>query len=194
MLNPFAHKKILKKGTPAKARIQSMSTPERGAAKQNIAMTLVVQIEGQTPYEVEDQWLVSSKDTLGFNLELPIKVDPKDQHRVAIDWPAAREMRSKEKSARQDRYQQMGDGSTLGTTPVANVADHQVIDTRNNPELREQILNSLKGAGVDVDAITSQSPGSDPLDRLERLAQLRDSGAITSAEYDEQKAKLLKEM
>ena len=34
----------------------------------------------------------------------------------------------------------------------------------------------------------------DPLDRMARLAQLRDSGALTHEEFEAQKAKLLAEM
>ena len=41
--------------------------PERGTS-QNIPMTLEVHVEGLSPYEVEDQWMVSRKDTLGFGL------------------------------------------------------------------------------------------------------------------------------
>jgi hypothetical protein len=34
----------------------------------------------------------------------------------------------------------------------------------------------------------------DPLDRIAKLAQLRDSGALTNEEFEAQKAKLLAEM
>ena len=37
-------------------------------------------------------------------------------------------------------------------------------------------------------------PSPDPLDRIAKLAQLRDSGALTNEEYEAQKAKLLAEM
>jgi Short C-terminal domain len=37
-------------------------------------------------------------------------------------------------------------------------------------------------------------PSEDPLDRLAKLAQLRDSGALTEAEFDSQKAKILSQM
>ena len=90
MINPFTHRKILKKGTPGTATIVSMSMPDAGASSQNIAMTLQVFVEGMNPYEVEDQWMVSSKDTLGFGMQLPVKVDPDKPEKVAIDWDAAR--------------------------------------------------------------------------------------------------------
>lgn len=37
----------------------------------------------------------------------------------------------------------------------------------------------------------SSQPQSDPLDQLKKLAELRDSDAITPAEYEEHKRKLL---
>jgi len=36
--------------------------------------------------------------------------------------------------------------------------------------------------------------GPDPLDRIAKLAQLRDSGALTNEEFEAQKAKLLAEL
>jgi hypothetical protein len=37
-------------------------------------------------------------------------------------------------------------------------------------------------------------PGSDPLERIAKLAQLRDSGALTEAEFEREKAKLLRQI
>ena len=90
MINPLTHRKVLKKGMPGRATIVEMSMPQPGASSQNIAMTLQVHVEGITPYEVEDQWMVSRKDTLGFGMSLPVKVDKKDNNKVAIDWESAR--------------------------------------------------------------------------------------------------------
>ncbi len=45
---------------------------------------------------------------------------------------------------------------------------------------------------VNVQPMRTDSP--DPLDRIAKLAQLRDSGALTNEEFEAQKAKLLAEM
>jgi Short C-terminal domain len=42
--------------------------------------------------------------------------------------------------------------------------------------------------------LSTGPPSEDPLDRLAKLAQLRDSGALTEAEFDSQKAKILSQM
>jgi hypothetical protein len=137
MINPFTHRKILKKGLPGRATIVAMSMPDRGASSQNIAMTLQVHVEGITPYEVEDQWMVSSKDTLGFGMELPVKVDQKDHDKVAIDWEQAREEHEQTTAARREALASgggMGDGAQ-GAAPV--------IDMQNDPELRHKIEQVL---------------------------------------------------
>jgi len=137
VINPFTHRKILKKGMPGRATIVEMSMPHSGASSQNIAMTLQVHVEGLTPYEVEDQWMVSSKDTLGFGLSLPVKVDQKDQNKVAIDWEQARAEDEQQTAARREALASGGGagGAAQGATPV--------IDMQNDPELRHKIEQIL---------------------------------------------------
>jgi len=49
----------------------------------------------------------------------------------------------------------------------------------------------MSGVAPDFDAAASAGVGSDPLDQLKKLAELRDSDAITAAEYEEHKRLLL---
>ena len=82
-------------------------------------------------------------------MTLPVKVDPNDQAKIAIDWnhvstgPARGEVRP------------VGGGEDFSPEPNG-------------------------GSG-----------GSDSVAELERLAKLRDSGALTDAEFEQQKAKIL---
>jgi hypothetical protein len=248
MINPFTHRKILKKGKPGRARITAFAMPERGASSQNIPMTLEVHVEGLSPYEVEDQWMVSSKDTLGFGLEIPVKVDPDKPEKVAIDWQAAREERQGEKAARkeslasqpavgsqpsvgapsaiQDPMAAAGLAGALGSVggqPAAG-GGSQVVDARNDPELRaklEQVVGHSLEPGTEQAIDVSKDPamaakimqvvqqhqmgqaaaaggvagaqaaGDDALSKLERLAKLRDSGALTDSEFEQEKRQLL---
>jgi len=222
MINPFTHRKILKKGKPGRARITSFAMPERGARSQNLPITLEVHVEGLSPYVVEDQWMVSSRDTLGFGLEIPVKVDPDKPDRVAIDWESAREERESEQQARQAALASQppvgaGDGAAQGMTPT--------IDARNDPELRaklEQVIGRPLEPGTEQTIDTSSDPAlairimqvvqqhqaekataaaqapppadADALSRLERLAKLRESGALTEAEFEAEKRQLLDEI
>jgi len=233
MLNPLTHRKILKKGKPGRARITAFAMPERGASSQNLPMTLEVHVEGLSPYEVEDQWMVSRKDTLGFGMEVPVKVDPDKPQRVAIDWKSARAERSGEKDARREALASQPPVGAGG--PAAAAAPGQVgsVDARNDPELRaklEQVIGRKLEPGTEQTIDTSNDPalaarimqvvqqhaaekaagatgaagaaasdqatgaGGDALSKLERLAKLRDAGALTDAEFNEEKRQLLDEI
>jgi len=258
VINPFTHRKILKKGKPGTATIVSMSMPQPGASSQNIAMTLQVFVEGMNPYEVEDQWMVSSKDTLGFGMQLPVKVDPDKPEKVAIDWEAARAGEIQQTAARRQALAAQGPvgGAAAGGTaaaaggvqdPLAGGAamagmagaagmmggmagmgaggQAPTIDLRNDPELRaklEKVLGRELTPGTSEHIDTSNDPalamqimqvvqqhnlekagmgqagaqpaaaaGDDSISKLERLSALRDSGALTDAEFDAQKRQIL---
>lgn len=193
MLNPFTHRKILKKGMPGRATIFAVTTPARGAWKFNLGMTLQVHVEGLAPYEVEDSWIVFSNDPVGWGNSLPVKVDRDDQTRVAIDWKAAREEAEQRKTARREA---LAKGGVRGLG--ASLGGAQVIDARSNPELRKQVEQMLGQIGASVPAGSGGSrggpggaAGADTISQLERLAALRASGALTEEEFEEQKNRLL---
>lgn len=238
MLNPLTHRRILKKGRPGRATILAMSAPARGASMANMAFTLRVEVEGLPPYEVEDQWMVSSTVTLGYGASLPVRVHPDDPQKVAIDWD---HYQAETHAATQARRERLAAQPPVGA-PEASGGDGrspdgvQAIDARNDPELRaklEQVLGrplapgsterievagdpavaarimqvvaehqARKAMTPDASVLSPVPPaapqgdaGTTDLDRaisqLERLDALRRSGAITQAEFDAQKRKLL---
>jgi Short C-terminal domain len=87
VLNPFTHRKVLKNGMPGRATIVARGALDRGATSFNLPMTLQVHVEGVTPYEVEDQWMVKAKDTVALDGSIPVRVDRNDHGRVAIAEP-----------------------------------------------------------------------------------------------------------
>lgn len=143
MINPFAHRKILKKGMPGRATIVASSVPARGATSFNMAMTLQVHVDGLTPYEVEDQWMVKSKDTEALNGPIPIKVDREEHDRVAIDWDLLREEHEQQVEERRDA---LASGAAY-VDPAHAHAEAQgatpMIDMQNDPELRAKIEKVL---------------------------------------------------
>ena len=266
MLNPFTHRKILRKGRPGRGTIVSMSMPEAGASSQNIAMTLQIEVEGLAPYEVEDQWMVNRKDTLGFGLSLPVKVDPGNPQKVAIDWESARAENAQSTAARraalaaQGPVTSPGASASVGPSGIADplagggmsgmagmgafgaagfgagagafgqggTAAEPVLDLRNDPELREklekvlgrdltpgtteridlasdptmaaqvmqvvaihQAEKQMQGLGMQPQAAPESSSADDTIAQLERLDALRQSGALSQDEFDEQKRRLL---
>lgn len=241
MINPFTHKKILKKGRPGRGTIIAMSMPEAGASSQNIAMTLQVAVEGLAPYEVEDQWMVSRKDTLGFGVSLPVKVDQGNPQKVAIDWETYRSESAQQTAQRRANLAAQGPvgsggisdplagGAAFGAGAAAGGSQAEpVVDLRNDPELRaklEKVLGreltpgsterldfaddpmmaaqvmqviaahqaekQMGALGQQPARAPQSSSADDTIAQLERLDALRQSGALSQAEFDEQKRKLL---
>ena len=82
----------------------------------------------------------------------------------------------------------------LGRKLTPGTSEH--IDTSNDPALAMQIMQVIQAASAGEDAgrraaQPGDQGGGDALSKLERLAALRDSGALTDAEFDAQKKQLL---
>lgn len=141
--------RILAEGLPGQGVIVSHGALERGASWFNLDIDLEVHVSGRQAYRVNQQYMVPATATLGTGVTLPIKVDPNDPAKIAIDWDSA------EKPAAAGEIRPVGDsGFSPAPAPAA-------------------------------------SGGGDPVAELERLAKLRDSGALTDAEFEQQKAKIL---
>lgn len=100
------------------------------------------------------------------------------------------------------------DGNAVSLTVTSG--DATLLDATGNPELREQILAAMRAAGIDPETLgqpgnpfpgLTSVPGAgithvpeatgNLVDDLGRLAQLRASGALTEAEFQTAKGKLL---
>jgi hypothetical protein len=196
VLNPLTHRKVLKKGLPGKATIVSMGALNRGSTSFNLPMTLQVYVEGLAPYEVEDQWMVKSKDTITLRGWIPVKVDPDDHEKVAIDWEPLRERHEQEESARREALAAsgpVGPGGPAGQPGVnVTMGEPQVIDLSDNPEMMQQVQEALGQFGIQMEQGEGAAPaGDDSIAKIERLAALRQSGALTEEEFQDQKRRIL---
>jgi hypothetical protein len=142
--------RILAEGLPGQGVIVAHGTPERGATWFNLDIDMEVHVSGRQPYRVNNQYMVPASATLGTGVTLPVKVDPNDPAKIAIDWDSA------EKPPERGEVRSVG-GSGFTPAPAPEAA----------------------------------SGGGDPVAELERLAKLRDSGALTDSEFEQQKAKIL---
>ena len=81
------------------------------------------------------------------------------------------------------------------------------INASDIPGLQQEIQQSLAGHGINVAAMgwspqgtpglvqMGEPPhGADPAERIHKLEQLRDSGLITAAEFDQQRSRILGEV
>ncbi len=141
---------ILATGLPGQGVVVAHGTPERGAQWFNMDIDLEVHVSGRQAYRVNNMYMVPAGATIGQGVTLPIKVDPNDPSKIAIDWEAAQRA-----PARGEVRTTGGSGFTPAPAPVP------AADT------------------------------GDQIAELERLAKLRDSGALTDAEFEQQKARIL---
>jgi hypothetical protein len=194
VLNPLTHRKVLKKGTPGRATIVEMGALDRGGTSFNLPMTLQVHVEGITPYEIEDQWMVKAKDTVALDGSIPVKVDRSDHEKVAIDWETLRAEYEQEKTARREA---LAAGGPAGAT--VTFGEPQVIDANADPQVMEQVGQMLGQMGISLDgqqptgfASDASAEGSDDtISQLERLSALRASGALSDEEFEQQKRRIL---
>jgi Short C-terminal domain len=195
VLNPFTHRKVLKNGMPGRATIVTRGALDRGATSFNLPMTLQVHVEGVTPYEVEDQWMVKAKDTVALDGSIPVRVDRNDHGRVAIDWDGLRREHEEHVQARREA---LARGRSFG--PTVTIAEPQVINLGGDAEATEEIQRTLAqlGFGADVQqqvqgAFEHHAAPDDTISKLERLAALRAGGVLSEAEFEAQKRRVLGE-
>jgi hypothetical protein len=116
----------------------------------NLDLDLEVNVSGRQAYRVANSFRVPASASLARGVTLPVKVDPEDPAKVAIDWD---------------------------TAPTGPTADE---------------VRPVPGSGGFAPAPSPTAGGGrDSIAELERLAKLRDSGALTDAEFEQQKAKVL---
>jgi uncharacterized protein YukE len=162
---------ILRRGTPTKAVVQGIATP---VPDDRFAMQVPLDVyppDGGAPYRIDYVFPTARmKAALSIGMEIPIKVDPGDMTRIAVQWDAQKAAIA---SVGGDlAAMQQGLASTYGG--VADAAMRQ----------------TMAGQGATVG--TAAAP-SDPLEKIAQLARLRDSGAITEAEFAAKKTELLSE-
>jgi hypothetical protein len=146
--------RILAEGISGEAVIVGMGTPARGAQQYNLDLDLEVHVSGRQPYRVANQYIVPAAVPLGQGVRLPVKVDPNDPAKIAIDWNSA------SRGPAPGEVRPVGGGDGFAPAPAQP-------------------------------AVSVGASGGDSVAELERLAKLRDSGALSDAEFEQQKAKIL---
>jgi hypothetical protein len=149
---------------------------------------------------------------------LPVRYDPEDRSKIEIDSAAVKQGKeaAREDSQRlaiQRGEEQLAAASSPGAVPLAEIKAIGIAartpvpgETGIESMLRASIaIAARKGDGAEVARLTAKlaeqrgtlpaplGEASDPIDRLQKLADLHDRGALTDAEFAAEKAKLLRE-
>ncbi len=129
---------------------------------------------------------------------VPVRYDPADHSKVALDIPALKESQAQAKAAQQaqldGQFAQMGEpGSPAPGGPAAQV----LAGLGGGGDLKAKLLQmAAQNPGTVIDLRSSQPQAaqvSDPVDRLAKLADLKERGVLTDAEFEAEKAKVLGE-
>jgi hypothetical protein len=205
-------KDILANGIQARATITNVQdTGTTINDNPRVALTLQVQAEGDQAFEVTKKTLVSRVRVPRVGDTMWVRFDPADRSRVEFDTARTDEVNAAARAAVADQGALAGG---LAINPGSTV-----IDARNVPGLREELLKAVAdaqgggatgeaevqaavmramqaGAVIETPGLTSApaaAAAEDPLDRIKKLNDLRLAGALTDAEFEAQKAKILAE-
>lgn len=143
--------------------------------------------EGEPPFDVGVTTLLPQLTRPRAGMRLPVVYDPRDRSRVEVDHrPAdtASAAIDAMTAARPDLQ-----GAQVMGMPMADVIRQAIADPAG---FRAEMMR--RGAEAQQQAYTATPPRSDdPVDRLERLAALKDRGLLTDEEFQQQKRKILGE-
>jgi hypothetical protein len=165
----------------------SVPTPTEPARSYHLKITLSVRVPGREPYLVKHSSWVHETKYPSPGTVLPVTVDSRDPHRLRIEWDQV--------PTSEERVRRQHEAMLSGGEPLGGVS---VVDARNDPALRAQVLGMLAAQGVDISpggsgSGSSGAAASDTVDRIAKAAQLRDAGALTQDEFEQLKARILNE-
>jgi Short C-terminal domain len=190
------------------AQVVSASMNRGRGILQMCDVQLVVQAEGVQPTAVAYRGLVHRDRWPMPGMVLPITVDRANPQHVDIEWDEVESSKDRTRQSAENLAAMMrGEG---GTTAVAGAPTVVNPSGRDLSTLSQEQKAKLRMLGIDPDAIASPPaggddgapvppppPDDDPMDerlaRLERLAKLRDQGALTDEEFETQKRQVLEE-
>jgi putative oligomerization/nucleic acid binding protein len=177
----------IKNGVRGEARVQSVSVPTESGTSGNVRMWLDVYVEGWEPYRLKHHCMVKKTKHPGPGEVLPVMVDPDNKERIDILW--------KEVKTVDEVMSEGAPGATPGSVTI-NMGEPQVIDlgAAGIPAgMEDEVREALEAAQRYMGQMSgAEAPTTDDrLERLERLAKLRESGALTDAEFEAEKARLL---
>jgi len=169
------------------AQVVGSTQPPDSATSSNCNLNLVVQAEGFPATSIEHSCIAPTKKWPWPGTTLPVTFDRADPDRLKIRWDDIPDTADQAKQQAEALAAQLnqggGQGAAAGGTDVSGIV--------------EALQQAMPGANVQVGgagAAGAAAAGADEDDRvaqLERLAKLKDSGALTEEEFEREKARIL---
>jgi hypothetical protein len=198
--------RLKREGIPGEGRILEMTQTGTYVNQQpRVRLKLRIEAPGVPAFEAEDTYTVPliALGALTGGRALRVYLDRADPARFTIDWFG--------EGGRAPALASFGGAAPidLNANPAAREAvletlrSHGIdpegsVDLRQRPAARAAVLDALARHGIDVAhgvaaaaPTTSVQPPATPLDRLQKLTELRQAGLITEDEFEKQKARIL---
>jgi putative oligomerization/nucleic acid binding protein len=168
-------------------QVVGSTQPPDSATSGNVNLTLVVQAEGVPATTIEHSCIAPTKKWPYPGETLPVTFDRTDPDRLKVRWddvPDSADVSRQRAEALADQLNQGGGGSVLSSGGDVN-------------EIVAALQQAMPGAQIQVgDGQVAPGAGTDTGDddrlaELERLAKLKESGALTEEEFEREKARIL---
>jgi hypothetical protein len=134
---------------------------------------LRVQPENEPEFEVKKRFSFPQMAVPSPGQTVPVLYDPQDHDKIIVDYtPEAQQ------------------GAAFA---AAGIDPNQIGDLMNQAQQLRAQAGQMPGTGQ-VPGMTPPAPAppqADPVEQLEKLAKLKESGALTEAEFEAEKAKIL---
>jgi hypothetical protein len=176
-------------------------------------MTLTVRGEGVPPTAVVHSCMCRADRWPSPGDVLPVTLDARKPKRLKVEWDEVESARDRAWStATAMAAAEQAGGASGGQAAAAAGVDVEAlkrafpgatidvqsynVDATDQPDVARQVLAALQSAGaVEAGAqrpAESEDEAAERIANLERLAKLRESGALTAEEFEAEKARILR--
>ena len=167
------------------AQVVGSTQPPDSATSGNVNLTLVVQADGVAATTIEHSCLAPTKKWPYPGETLPVTFDRTDPDRLKVRWDDVPDSADVSKQQAEALAAQLNSGGGSVVSAGGDVS-----------EIVEALQQQFPGAQVQVEGQQGfgQPPPSaddDRIEELERLAKLKESGALTEEEFEREKARIL---
>jgi hypothetical protein len=169
------------------AQVVGSTQPPDSATSSNVNLTLVVQAEGVPATTIEHSCIAPTKKWPFPGETLPVTFDRADPDRLKVRWDDVSDSADVSRQQAEALAAQMNQGGG-GQVLMGGGADVN--------EIVQALQQQYPGAQIEVEGaqVMGEAPAPQDDDRvaqLERLAKLKESGALTGEEFEREKARIL---
>lgn len=171
------------------AQVVGSTRPPENATSGNVRLTLVVQAEGIEATSIEHSCLAPSKKWPFPGSSLPVTVDRADPDRLKVRWDDIPDHGEVSKQQAEALAQQLNQGG--GAQAVQGGGDVDDIVAALQQAMPGAQINVQGEGGAGAPQSGAGDDDDDRVEQLERLAKLKESGALSDEEFEREKARIL---